>query len=228
MAAGYPDPGKCRSSFCTDPRKGRKEQPVTNFVGHSFRVTERVSLMLFRRLLPRGALLASAIILSSCASSTGSGWSSLLPGSPLSGAALAGSTAARPNLFADYVKVIFRNKSGYTLSVATLYSYPIIPFLPADHQCVKPGQDWTSEIGFEYTDGQVGVRAALTRNPDDCLGRDRFSAFIDFKQIQFYQERATITSQLEYNDKAGDYELCGRQTHPNSEKRVCALVKHEP
>lgn len=151
-----------------------------------------------------------------------------MPASPRSASAMAGSNTARPNLFADYVKIIFRNKSGYTLSVATLYSYPVIPFLPAQSKCVKPGQDWTSEIGFEYSDGQVGIRAALTRNPEDCLGRDRFSGFIGFKQIQFYQERATITSQIEYNNKAGDYELCGRQTHPNIENRVCAVVKHEP
>jgi hypothetical protein len=181
------------------------------------------------RLLARGAFLfASAIAVSSCGSSTGYGSPSLVPGSAPSGAAVVGSTAARPNVFADYVKIIFHNKSGYTLSVATLYSYPFIPtFLPAGNKCVKPGQDWTSEIGFEYADGQVGIRAALTRNPDDCLGRDRFFAFIDFKQIQFYQERATITGQIEYNDKAGDYELCGRQTYPNSEKRVCALVRRQ-
>lgn len=141
---------------------------------------------------------------------------------------MAASTAATPNAFADYVKIIFHNKSGYTLQAGTFYAYPITPFIPADSACVKPGQDWTSEIGFQYPDGQVGISAALTRNPGECLGRDRFFAFIDFRQIQFYQERATITSQIEYNDKAGDYELCGRQTHPNSEKRVCALVKHEP
>jgi hypothetical protein len=164
--------------------------------------------------------LFAAIFLASC---------SIPSSTPPLSSGPAGLNAARPNhRFADYVKVIFHNKSGYTLSVGTFYAYPIIPFLPADNKCVKPGQDWTSEIGFDYPDAEVGIRAALTRNPDDCQGRDRFFAFIGFTQIQFYQERATITGQIEYNNKAADYELCGRQTQPNNEKRVCALVTHEP
>lgn len=189
---------------------------------------ERVTPLLSSRFLARGAVLfAFAIAVSSCGNATGSG-SPLLPGSPRASAATAGARVAGPNLFADYVKVVFHNRSGYTLSVGTFFAYPVTPFLPADSKCVKPGEDWTSEIGFQYPDGQVGVRAALTRNPGECLGRDRFSAFIGLSQIQFYQERATVDAKMEYNEKAGDYELCGRQTHPNSDKRVCALVKHQP
>lgn len=179
------------------------------------------------RLLTSSALLASVIVLSSCAGSSNNGSpSSLVPATPFLRGPLAGSTVRRPNLFADYVKIVFHNKSGYTLDVNTFYAYPITPFLPAASACVKPGQNWTSEIGFEYSDGQVGIRAALTRNPSYCLGRDRFFGFVGFEKIQFSQERATITGQIEFNDKAGDYELCGRQTFPNSEKKTCAVVKH--
>jgi hypothetical protein len=176
--------------------------------------------MLSDRLLARGSLLlATAIAVSSCASSTGNGTTSLMPVSPLFGHPVAGSTAARPNYFPDVVKIAFHNNTGLKLKVRTLYSYPILPsWHLSEERCVDPHGDWTSSIGFKYPDGQVRIEVVN----DDCgLPRSPRGA-IFFKHIDLSRERATITSHVD-----GFFShllFCGRQTEPINGKRECTDI----
>ncbi len=177
--------------------------------------------MLSTRLLARGALLVSAIALSSCASSTGNGSPSLMPGSPLSGGPIAGANTPGRGFFATYVKVDFHNATRHKLNVITAYSYPIIPgWVTYEKQCVHPNSDWTSTMGFDFPDPQVRI---VVHN-DDC---HRFqpigSGQLSFKDIQFSEDRATITSQV--TQEVGPLDFCARQSHPTNGKRECVKIK---
>jgi hypothetical protein len=176
--------------------------------------------MLSRRLLARGSLLlATAIAVSSCGNSTGNGTTSLIPGSPPLRRPVAGSTTTKPNYFADVVKIDFHNNTGLKLKARTLFSYPILPgWHESREQCVDPHGDWTSSIGFKYPDGQVGIMVVN----DDCGQPRGPRGGIFFKSIQFSDERATITGQVD--SFFAHLLLCGRQTDPISGKRECTDI----
>jgi hypothetical protein len=146
---------------------------------------------------------------------------------PLSGAPIAGSTTTSPNLLTDYVTIHFHNKTSHTLVARTYWTYPILPhWIKAAEKCVDPNKDWSSEIGFTYPHGQVQVRV-LKFDDNFCSGKTARVGIIDFDHIQLYNERATITSEVSFVQTKEDYfELCGRQTDPNIEKRKCDRLIH--
>lgn len=159
--------------------------------------------------------LFAAVLLASC--------SALSPAPPLSSSPTVGSNAARPaGFFATYVKVNFHNATPYKLNVITAYSYPIIPgWVTYEKHCVHPNTDWTSEMGFDFPDPQVLIAV----HNDDCRLRQPIgSGRLTFKDIAFFEDRATITSQVTY--EAGPLDFCARQTHPINGKRECVKIKN--
>lgn len=156
-----------------------------------------------------------AVFLASC--------STLGSAPPLSSTPIAGSTTTRPDLLNDYVTIRFHNKSQYAMEVTTYWSYPLFPhWIEAESSCVLGEQNWKSHIGFTYSEGQVKIRAQ--RYGDDCSKHGTpWEANLDFKQIQFDQERATIDSEADWGRDFNEF--CGRQTHPGVQKRECAKFK---
>lgn len=152
----------------------------------------------------------TAFVLSAC-SSAPPGSSPPLP--PASRSASA--TRVRPD-FNDsaYVKIHFHNGWGVRVTARTEWSYFIFPaYFLAEEQCVLPNQDWASEIGFQYPNGEV----AITADRDNCTGhKDTHERALVFSSIEYTHanpERATITSDVR-DDKRYGFSLCGRQTYP--------------
>lgn len=161
------------------------------------------------------SFLFAAAFLASCSTSGST--------PPLSAGPTAGSTTKGPDLFADYVKIHFHNRTSHTLVVSTWWSYPILPrFFKADEKCVDPNADWSSEIGFTYPHGQVEVRA-LKFDHNFCSGKEGYAGAIFFEHIKLEQDRATIDSDVAFREtrKENYFELCGRQTKPTVEGRKC-------
>ncbi len=166
--------------------------------------------------LPTAALGAAVIFLSACSGASQSNTLRL----PQTSAGV-NSSVVRPTFQdAAFVKVKFHNNWGQKLTAQTLYSYPILPtYFVVQQQCVEPNSDWTSEIGFQYPDGQVAVKVLndnCVHNPSSPKGT------IYFTSIQFSHadpERATITSDVTPNFVL---KLCGRQTDPIRGKLECA------
>lgn len=162
---------------------------------------------------PFASLSAAAVLLTAC-SSAPSNSASGLP--PASASVTLGSTGARPNFNdAAYVKIHFHNDWYEKLTVETKWSYPLLPhFYLAEQQCLFPNTDWTSEIGFQFPDGQVLIKTLR----DNCDNRREkpLTRVIAFEKIQFTHadpERATITADVKAVQGSGTV-LCGRQSFP--------------
>jgi len=159
----------------------------------------------------------TAFLLSAC-SSAPQGNSSPIP----SAGSSANATRVRPD-FNDsaYVKVHFHNGWDVRVTARTEWSYFILPiYFLAEERCVLPNQDWTSEIGFQYPNGEV----AITADRDNCSGhKDTHERNLVFSSIQYTHadpERATITSDVR-DDRRYGFSLCGRQTYPIVEDLRC-------
>jgi hypothetical protein len=157
------------------------------------------------------AALLAAIFLASC-SSSGSA-------PPISNVPVGAAASSRPNLFSDYITIRFHNKSQYAMQVTTYWSYPLFPhWTKSSVGCVLFDEDWQSEIGFTYPDGQV--KMLVERHGDSCnLKGTPFSAVLHFKSIDFSKERATISSEADWDRDSSEF--CGRQTYPDIDKREC-------
>ena len=169
------------------------------------------------RMLSTVAFGAAVVLVSACAGGPQSA-TSALPAMGTSGKP----AVVRPDFNdAAYVKVTFRNNWLEKVTVKTTYSYPIFPYyFVVQQRCVDPNQEWTSEIGFQYPDGQVGIE--LVR--DNCENRANPSRRnIFFDRIQYTHadpQRATIASTAE-EDRVTGLKLCGHQTYPVKGSREC-------
>ena len=148
------------------------------------------------------------------------------------GAPMARSTTTTPNIFSEFVNVHFHNTTGRTLVVRTYWSYPILPdWILAEEKCVDPRQDWSSQIGFTYPNGQVEVRA-LEFDHNFCSGKVALVARLHFLDIQFHNDQATIASEVTIKETGKDIYryLCGRQTDPKVGEKRCNLLHltHHP
>lgn len=166
----------------------------------------------------------SAALLASCSTS---GSAPVFLGAPM-----AHSTATTPNIFAEYVKVHFHNTTGRTLVVRTYWSYPVLPdWYLADEKCVDPRGDWSSQIGFTYPNGQVAVRA-LEFDGNFCSGKVALTARLNFLDLKFRNDEATITSDVRVKETAKEIHryLCGQQTDPKVGEETCHLLRltHNP
>lgn len=164
------------------------------------------------------AIVSCAALLLSACSSAPQGNSSAIPPAGSS----ANATRVRPD-FNDsaYVKVHFHNGWDVRVTARTEWSYFILPtYFLAEERCVLPNQDWTSEIGFQYPNGEV----AITADRDNCIGhRDTHERVLVFSSIQYTHadpQRATLTSDVK-DDRRFGFTLCGRQTYPIMGELTC-------
>ncbi len=119
------------------------------------------------------------------------------------------------------MKIHFRNEWDEKITVETKWSYPFLPhFFLAEQQCIFPNSDWTSDIGFQFSDGQALVKVLV----DNCDPRRQkpLVRVLAFEKIQYTHdpERATIAAYVKPVQGSGAV-LCGRQIFPVEEKLRC-------
>lgn|GEM_PF-3506132 len=172
---------------------------------------------LVRRSTSFAIVSCTSFLLSAC-SSAPQGNSSPLP---LAGSS-ANATRVRPHFNdAAYVKVHFHNGWDVRITARTEWSYVIFPiYFLAEERCVLPNQEWTSEIGFQYPNGEV----AVTADRDNCVGHknthDRGLVFSSIQYTHADPARATITTDVR-DDRRFGFSLCGRQTYPTMGVLTC-------
>lgn len=143
--------------------------------------------------------MLACLALSACA--TGS--AGTVPQSPVDAATL------QPHA-KSVVYFQLKNDSNETIKFKTYYSYPLLPWVNAELECVKQSSTWNTRIDFNHANPEVRV-VAIKVPPHECYARDLGDATVTFSRPNFVNGALTLNGDVA--DHHGLLKLCFEKYH---------------